>query len=76
MDSNTVEAGVHLIAQEIKEQAHLFTGNAKFERPGPLELEDIESALVQIEELHPLSKKPIREILPWLCCCLPKKSAQ
>lgn len=35
----------------------------------PIDKEEIEVALTKIEELHPLYRMPVTEVLPYLCCC-------
>lgn len=73
MDSANVEKGLELIGQEIREnlakeikndESVMSESDMKLE---PLDKEEIEIALTKIDDLHPLYRMPVIEVLPYLC---------
>lgn len=50
----------------------MIGGAASLKLP-PLDKEEIEVALLQIEEMHPLYKRKYSEILPWVLFCFSNK---
>ena len=73
MDSNNIEKGLELIGQEMNQK---LIGN--YGDDGKLlaiDKEEMEVGIIQIDEMHPLSKKGLGEILPYLCCCMKKSKS-
>ena len=73
MDQPNVEKGLELIGQEIREnlakniamdESVMSESDMKLE---PLDKEEIEIAITRIEDLHPLYRMPVTEVLPYLC---------
>ena len=76
MDENNIEKGLELIGQEMNQKL-LNTGKIDYDgKLLPIDLEEIEVGLIKIEEMHPLRKKRLGEVLPWLCCCFKGRNSK